>query len=333
MNNWNISEQAAALHQNALVWDNHVCPPHKVEDKWVHELERHRNSGADVITISIAGNDGTGLDVTMRMAAYYRHWIAQHPDRYVHVLTADDVRKAKQENKLGIAFNVENPGDMGDQLSLVSLFYDLGVRWMIMAYNKPNAIGGGCQEDDPGLTDFGRKVIAEMDRVGMFKCCSHTGYRTAMDVLTNTDVPTLFTHSNPAALKKHPRNIPDELIDACAATGGIVGINGVSVFLGDKDCKASTVAEHIDYVVQRIGADHVGLGIDYAYDEEEMFELLTKYAHKWPAHLEYTPDMKIMAPEGLPEITEELLKRNYSETDIRNILGENLLRVAGQVWK
>ncbi|WP_204351035.1 membrane dipeptidase, partial [Serratia marcescens] len=91
---------------------------------------------------------------------------------------------------------------------------------------------------------------------------THTGYRTAMDVMNNTDKPVVFSHSNPRALRDHPRNIPDELVDACARIGGVVCINGIGIFLGANDASVKTFVDHIDHVVQRVGAAHVGVGLD-----------------------------------------------------------------------
>ena len=125
---------------------------------------------------------------------------------------------------------------------------------MLLVYNRRNLAGSGCHDpEDEGLTDLGRAILAEMDRVGMVKCCSHTGYRTAREILDSTDRPVIFSHSNPRALRDHPRNIPDDLIRACAATGGVVGINGVGLFLGTGPPTAEVIVRNIDYVAQLVG--------------------------------------------------------------------------------
>lgn len=330
--NSKVTESALKLHNEALVWDNHICLPHVIESKWPEQLVRHKQSGTDVAIINL-GDSNVPLDTIIRMAAFLRDWITAHPQEYKLIETVADIRIAKQGHKLGVAFNIEGAQALGDQPSLLQLLYGLGLRWMSMAYNVNNLVAGGCHDEDSGLTGFGYRFIEEMDRVGIVKCCSHTGYRSAMDVLTHTDVPTIFSHSNPRALTEHPRNIPDELIKASAATGGVICINGVSIFLGDDDIKPETVARHIDHVVQLTGIEHVGLGIDYCYDLEDMSATLDEARHIWPEGLGYEPGISIMAPEQLPEITDALLAMNYGEGDVRKVLGENLLRVAGQVWK
>ena len=332
MASWNVSPEAAALHENSLVWDNHICLPHETDDKWMLALSRHRQAGANMVVLSIAGSDMESLETTIKMATFYRDWVRQNADTHILALSPEDILMAKSQNKLAVAFNVEAPKAVGENLSLVQLYHELGVRWMIMAYNMNNQIGGGCHDEDPGLTKFGFKFIEEMDRAGIVKCCSHTGYRTAMDVMTHTDKPVIFSHSNARALRDHPRNIPDELIAACAKTGGTVGINGVGIFLGDNDITTTTFVNHIDHIVQKVGADHVAIGTDYVYDEEEFDASMAAMDNIWPANFGYEPGIKFLPPEQLPQITEELLRRNYKEVDIKKILGENLLRVATQTW-
>lgn len=331
--NWNISPEAARLHESALVWDNHTCMPHDTSNAFMPQLERYRALGVDVAILNI-GDAETDLETQMRVAAAYRHWIKAHSNHFTLISTADDILRAKGEGKLAIAFDVEGAYAMGDDIAVLQLYYDLGVRWMLMAYNKGNEVGGGCHDEvDKGLTPFGYEVIAEMDRLGIIKCCSHTGYRTSMDVLEASKLPVIFSHSNPRALKAHPRNIPDELMLACARTGGVQCINGIGAFLGDNDVSIETFVRHIDYAVQLIGPAHVGLGIDYCFDLEGMTQMLLDRRATWPAGFGYTAEIKIMDIDQIPKITEALLKLGYSEANIRGILGENMLRVAREVWK
>lgn len=328
-----ISPNAKALHDSALVWDNHACLPMGKVAEFAPQIRRFTQSGANVVAINI-GDSNIPLETQMRVAAEMRAFIAAHPTEFVLALTVADIHRAKREGKLAIFFDVEGGYAMGEQLSILQFYYDIGVRWMLMVYNSKNAIGYGVHDpEDHGLTPFGYQVIAEMDRIGMVKCCTHTGYRTARDVLAASKKPVIFSHSNPRKLRDHPRNIPDDLIQGAARTGGVVCINGVGIFLGDNDIRTETVANHIDYVVQLIGADHVGIGLDYVFDMEEMDASLEQNAHIFPAGFGYKPGIKFVAPEQLPELTETLLKRRYAEDDVRKILGGNLLRVAEAVWR
>lgn len=326
-----IARSALEIHRNALVWDNHVCLPHNTDSHWMSELQRHRAAGANVVMLNI-GDSNVTLETQILMAAHFRRWIAGHPEDCIQILTTRDIDRAVAENKLGIGFDVEGAHAISD-LSLVSLLYDIGVRWMLMAYNKNNHVAGGCHDDDPGLREFGFGLIEEMDRVGMIKCCSHTGYRSAMDVMDHTDKPVIFSHSNARALHDHPRNIPDDLINACAATGGVVCVNGVGIFLGNNDISPERFVDHVDHVAGLVGIDHVGIGLDTVYDRDGLRALLRDRSQSiWPAGYSYDSDIEIMAPEDLPKITEALLARNYSGDDMEKILGRNLYRVAEQTW-
>jgi membrane dipeptidase len=328
----NQIHNARTLHETALVWDNHTCLPLDKVKEFVPEIRRFRKAGVDVVAINI-GDSNITLEAQMRMAAELRHFIFTHPDEFVLVAKVADIQRAKAQGKLAIFFDVEGGYAMDDQLSVLQLYVDLGVRWMLLVYNARNRIGSGVHDaEDEGLTAFGREAIAEMDRVGLVKCLTHTGYRTARDVLETTKKPVIFSHSNPRALRDHPRNIPDDLIRGCAKTGGVVCINGVGIFLGDNDIRTETVARHIDYVVQLVGADHVGLGLDYVFDQSELDANLAAHPNIWPEEWGYKPGIDFVAPEQLPELTELLLQRQYREDDIRKILGGNLLRVAEAVW-
>ena len=203
---------------------------------------------------------------------------------------------------------------------------------MLIAYNRNNAAGGGCYDEDPGLSAHGRRILAEMQRVGMLVCCSHTGHRTALDVMANAGNPVIFSHSNPSAVHAHTRNIGDELITACAATGGVIGINGIGPFLGDNDDRPETLVRHIDHVVGLVGSDHVGIGLDYVFDEAELLAYLQSMRETFPGDAAFTEPPRMVAPEALDVITAGLCRLGYTDDDIRKILGENWLRVATQVW-
>jgi membrane dipeptidase len=145
----------------------------------------------------------------------------------------------------------------------------------------------------------------------------------------------IFSHSNPRALWEHPRNIRDHVIRACAAKGGVIGINGVGVFLGSNDIRSETIARHIDYVARLAGIDHVALGLDYVFDNDELLEYLKSrpalFGSDPNAMQQYACDF--VAPEQIPEIVGCLSSMGYADADLQRILGLNLLRVARTVWK
>jgi membrane dipeptidase len=270
----------------------------------------------------------------VRTAASIRHFVRAHPDRYLLGRTTADLREAKSSGRLAVCLDVEGVHALGPQVSLVEFLYEIGVRWMLMVYNRRNLAGSGCHDpEDGGLTDLGRAMLAEMDRVGMVRCCSHTGYRTAREILDSSDAPVIFSHSNPRALRDHPRNIPDDLIRACARTGGVVGINGVGLFLGAGPPTAEAIVRNIDYVAQLVGAGHAGLGLDYMFKSSELDEPGRGGPEIWPREWGYGRGTGFAPPEVLPEIAAGLERLGYPAASIRGILGENLLRVADAVWK
>ena len=327
------STTARQLIDAVPVWDHHACLPLRPNDPaFLPQLARHKAAGFDAITVNI-GFGEQGPEEHLRMIAALRHWLMARPEEYLLLLEADDVERARSTGRLAVGFDIEGANAVGDQLSLIQLYYDLGVRWMLMAYNTSNRAGGGCQDEDGGLTNFGRAMVEEMERVGMLLCLSHTGHRTVREVLAMATQPLIFSHSNCAALHPHPRNIPDELIRACAATGGVVGINGVGIFLGKNDISSETYARHVDHVVQLVGPAHVSIALDYVFDMRELEEHLEKMKGTFPPGLGYEMGARFVPPEQLEEIVVTLQGWGYSDADLTALLGGNLLRLAKQVWK
>jgi membrane dipeptidase len=323
------SRTARAISEG-LAWDNHGCMPLRpLDDDFLPQLRRYAKAGFRVVGINV-GFDAVPWAETLRMLASFRGWIAKHPKQYALLSTPGDL--SRLQGRLGLFFDIEGGSALNEQLSMVELYRDLGVRWMLIAYNKNNALGGGCQDADRGLTKFGRQVIKEMNRVGMTVCCSHTGYKTTMDVMRGAARPVIFSHSNPLGVWRHKRNIRDEAIKACAATGGVVGINGIGLFLGKNDTRSETVAAHIDYVVQLVGADHVGLGLDYVFDTAELEEYLRANPKIFPPEEGYGGTFQQVAPEQLPEIVDGMFARGYTLSDVRKIIGGNFRRIARETW-
>jgi membrane dipeptidase len=321
------------MNQAGLVWDNHACLPLREIAEFLPQLVRYRAAGVDVVTVNI-GDSLVPLERMIRTAASVRHFVKAHPGDYLLGLTTADLRAAKASGRLAVCLDVEGVHAIGAQVSLVEFLYEIGVRWMLMVYNRRNLAGSGCHDpEDEGLTDFGRAILAEMDRVGMVRCCSHAGYRTAREILDSSDRPVIFSHSNPRALRDHPRNIPDELIRACAATGGVIGINGVGLFLGTGPPTADLIVRNLDYVSQLVGAAHAGLGLDYMFKSSELDEPGRGGPEIWPRQWGYGRGTGFAPPEVIPEIRAGLERLGYQPCDIRGILGDNLLRVADAVWK
>lgn len=335
---YNALMSTRSLLDRTLVWDNHACMPLRPGDtSFLPQLQRVRDAGINVISLNVSF-DLVDPNEAFRVLATFRHWIRHHPDDYVLVDTVADIEAARAQGKLAIFFDIEGGNAVAAHPGLVEIFYRLGVRWMLFAYNKNNALAGGCMDDDTGLTALGRQIIDEMEQVGMVLCCTHVGHRSAREAMEYARNPVIFSHSNPSAVFPHVRNIPDDLMKACARRGGVVNINGVGMFLGTTpeglgDDRTETLLRHIDYTAQLIGPEHVGLGLDYVFDVSELEDYVRANPDKFPSALAQPGSYRQVEPERFPVIAEGLLKRGYSETDVQGILGHNNLRVAKQVWK
>ena len=330
--NIEIGKPTLDLMKQSLVWDDHLCMPLRPDDtSFLVELKRVKASGVDIISLNI-GFDLVPWENGIKMLSTFRHWVKARPKDYILIETVDDVKLAREANKLGIMFDLEGGCGIDDHLPMIELYYDLGVRWMLFAYNLNNSLAGGCQDNNMGFTDFGRDVICEMERVGMGICCSHISHQAVMEVLDVVTKPVIFSHSNPKAICGHYRSIEDEAMIGCAKTGGLVAINGIGDLMGNNDASTEHFLRHIDYSVGLIGADHVGLGTDYVFDEAELMNFIKNNPKRFDPEC-YSDKFNMVAPEQIPEIAEGLLKVNYKEEEVKKILGENHLRVAKEVWK
>jgi len=335
MTDWNISEKAAALHREAMVWDNNFpfSPVCGSQAAHVATLGRMAASGYDCVNITVA-SDNNNMASAVEAISRARSYFLAHPDDYVLVDSAADVAAAKAAGKLAIVFGFQGTLPFERDVGLVEVFYRLGVRQALMAYNQKNNVGDGCHErTDAGLSRFGIEIVQAMERVGMLVDCTHTGYRTAMDVFDVATGPVVFTHSNPSALVEHERNIPDALAKACAATGGVVGVNGIGIFLGGNDASTEALFRHLDHWVQLIGARHVGIGLDFVSELDALNAFVRTRADKYPVGQSYDVDVRAVDPEQIPELTELMLQSGYGDDDIRGILGGNWQRLARDVWR
>jgi membrane dipeptidase len=217
---------------------------------------------------------------------------------------------------------------------------------MHVTYNRRNPLGDGCGEaTDGGVSDFGRAAIAEMNRVGVIVDVAHAGWRTSLEAAKASQHPMVASHTTAAALHRHIRGKPDEVIRAICDTGGLVGICCISGFLGGEGSIAAFL-DHIDYVVKKFGIDHVAIGTDIAYESRNATAERGKIPKRTDSRRSL-PRWEALWPEGSlggradpslawtnwPLFTVGLVQRGYADDAIQKILGGNILRVARAVWE
>jgi membrane dipeptidase len=320
------------LTGGGVIWDNHSCVPLRLDKlSFLQELRRVREAGISVVSLNISfGHHDSRSAISMVSA--FRAWLQARSEEFVLIRNTADIEKVQATDRLGICFDMEGMDALDGNVDLVHAFYDLGVRWMLATYNIPNAAGGGCLGEDKGLTDFGRRVISEMNHAGMVVCATHCGYRTAREMIDASSTPVIFSHSNPRGRWDHPRNIPDGLMRECAARGGVIGINGFGPFLGDNDASTTTFVTHVEYAIEQVGDDHVGIGLDYVFDPADLDDFIAADPTTFPPHL-YSRGPKMVEPWRLPEIGRALATRGHSEVTLRKVFGGNHLRIARSVWR
>lgn len=224
-----------------------------------------------------------------------------------------DIMKTIEEGKIGALLAIEGGEALADDLGVLRILYRLGVRSLGLTWNQRNSIADGVGEriSGGGLTTFGREVVKEMNKLGMLIDVSHLAETGFWDVLTETSQPIIASHSNAYGVCQHPRNLTDSQILALAENGGVMGMNFAPDFISNQHPSLAKLLDHIDYIANLAGIDVIGLGSDFDGIDStpEGLEDVTK----------------------LPCLTEGLLKRGYSEEDVKKILGQNFLRVIKEV--
>ena len=328
----NLETTPARLYRSSFVWDSHsgFAPDPRAD---LTNLSIWHNAGVHFLSINI-GFDLMPWQSSVSTIAAFRHWLRAHRDQYLLIESFDDIAAARNSGRMAVAFDLEGMVALDGRIEMVEFYRTLGVRQMLFAYNRNNGAGGGCHDEDGGLTDFGRAVIDEMNRVGMTVDVSHCGYRTSMEAMERSKGPVVFSHSNASALKRHGRNINDEQIRACAATGGVIGAVGLNLFMGSSGADIARFADHIDYLIDAAGPRHVGLGLDYAFpvDFVDLEKFIAENSEFWPKDEYADVRAEFVSPAQLLDLTEVMLTRGHSDDVIRGVLGVNFLRVAKETW-
>jgi membrane dipeptidase len=296
-------------------------------------LPRWRRAGVSCISLTLSAGGDDSSAPTMDWIARVRAAIARSPNVSL-IRTASDIRQCHRENTLGLSFNFQDTLPIGRTLHLVQYYYELGVRQIGLAYNIRNYVGDGCaEESNAGLSRFGRQLIKELNRVGVIVDGTHAGYRTTMEAMEIGSKPFIFSHSNPMAIRPHYRSVRDDQMKSCAATGGLVGINGVGFWTGDMDATTESIFRCLEYAVELIGEDHVAIGFDYIWDIDKLFGWADHSDLLWPPYEgERMVKHNYAGPEQIVDLVASMVAHGYSNAAVKKILGENYLRVVEANW-
>lgn len=297
-----------------------------------------RASGLSAIHHAVGIGGPTAKEQALSFFAIWGNYVARNSDVLTGVDTFADILDAKKDGKVAVIMGLQN-ADHFLRPADVKSFYELGQRCAQLTYNSQNRIGSGSTDRvDGGVSDFGVSIIEAMNAVGMLVDVSHSGDRTTLDAIEISKKPISITHSNCRALIDHPRVKTDAAIKAMAAKGGVMGITGVRNFVSKTDpTTIVNYADHIDHVVKLVGIDHVGIGTDadlYGYDDTspEMNKMLRGAYKDSYAFREKIDIDGFDHPLKMFDLTEELIRRGYSDANIRAVLGGNFQRLLTATW-
>jgi membrane dipeptidase len=287
---------------------------------------------------------------------------ARHPDRMMMAFSVEDIERAHREHKLAALLGIEGGHSIENDIRLLRDYYRLGVRYMTLSWSNTNEFADSSGDiNDPktthhnGLTDGGKEIVTEMNRLGMLVDISHVADKTFYDVMSVTKSPVIASHSSARALTNHPRNMTDDMLQAIAKNGGVVQVNFYNAFIDENYRKAAEAqAKDRDAAVKANAEQLKAAGKTITYLDNDRIE--REWAAKIPRpplsalidHIDHVAKVAGIdhvglgsdfdgvsgaTPQGidsaadLPKITQALLDRGYSADDIRKILGGNLLRV------
>jgi membrane dipeptidase len=376
------SAQARAIQESAIVVDTHADTPQRFLDESFDigstdpndighislDKVRRGNLGAEFFSIWVdpETNQGHFAKHTFDLIDSVYEQAARHPDRMTMAFSVADIERARREHKLAALMGIEGGHSIENDMHLLRDYYRLGVRYMTLSWSNTNEwadssgdINDAKVQHHNGLTDFGKQVVIEMNRLGMIVDISHVADKTFWDTIATTKAPVIASHSSSRALVDHPRNMTDDMVRAVAKNGGVVQVNFFSAFVDEEFRKAMEAqAKDQAAAVQKYTDSLKAQSKSVSYIDVDRIE------REWMAKIPRPPLKSLIdhidhigkiagvdhvglgsdfdgvsgaTPQGidsaadLPKITQALLDRGYSADDIKKILGGNLLRVFRQV--
>jgi membrane dipeptidase len=315
----------------SLLWDQHTCLALKT-DAEVDPLTRYRRGGGAFLSVN-AGYAPHTFNDAVALLRHYRAAVDAHPDLEL-AANLTDVEAISRAGRIAVAFDLEDSAPLDGDLNNLASLMGLGVRTLLPTYNHANRAGGGCLDAaDGGLTVWGRSLVSEMNSVGIVPDGSHCSARTGLDMCEVSTGPVIYSHSCMRAVWDHPRNITDDQAQTCASTGGVIGITGVGIFLGPNTPTLEAMTRHLEYAVDLVGVDHVGVSTDFSFDFADFVNEVVRNPHLFDDSYTRWGPIEWMPPETFLGLDEHLGRRGWSVPDIQAVLGGNFYRVAQQAWR
>lgn len=298
-------------------------------------FEQMRDGGLDCCHVTIAYHE-TALE-TLRRIGEWNRLFEQHGDLICRVGTAADVMVAKESGKTGIVYGFQNCSPIEDDYNLVEVFHQLGVRFMQLSYNNQSLLATGCYEqDDPGITRFGKQVIREMNRVGMVIDMSHSAERSTLDAIEISERPIAISHANPSSFHEALRNKSDRVLEALAESGGMLGFSLYPHHLaGGSDCSVDDFCGMVARCADKMGVTHIGIGSDLCQDQPDSVVEWMRNG-RWSRAMDYGEGSASSAgfpaqpawfanSTDYPNIAEGLANQGFDQQDIERVMGGNWL--------
>ena len=338
-------------YQDAMVIDALAGPiqfniPQSTFPLSASNLEQVRKSGITALNLTVNSSRARGnlFEGAVSRIATWEHELDAHPDVFTRIRNINDIKLAKQNGQLGIIYGFQDTTPFENELDRVSTFHGLGVRIVQLTYNIQNLVGSGCLvAEDTGLTDFGHEVVERLDALGMLVDLSHCGQRTTLEGIRSSGRPVSITHSGCNSIFKHPRNKDDATLRELANSGGVVGIYHMPYLNQSGIPDISHVVAHIEYALNLIGEEHVGIGSDQgivpldtggnfmtAFEEVSASRTAAGIAAPREDLPPYIPELN--HPQRMLTIAEYLSNRGHSARIIEKILGGNFYRLFKDVW-
>jgi membrane dipeptidase len=339
-----IAINVRELHRQAFIVDGHfdlaadVANQHDRGARQViasQYLDRFREGGLNLIVSSIFVENYYLPEMGLRRALDQISCLSEELDDLSDAVLlcrgVEDIQTARNSGRIGLLLSLEGADPLQNDLNLLRIFYDLGVRGLGLTWSRRNYAADGCAFASEGnartcgLTDFGRALVRKAEQLGMLVDVSHMNEAGFWDVMQTATTSVIASHSNCRALADTPRNLTDDQIKALAAAGGVMGMNAIGPFVGDATRKRSVedLVNHVDHIARLVGIDHVGLGLDFCDGFKNYLSL--------PRSID-TYDV-LPGHHHLKRFTAAMVQRGYSDEDILKVLGGNFMRLYEHVLK